>query len=169
MLHINHGFLLQNQSTAPSKLCVIFWRETWSNIFLFNNRLTKRKNLKYPASRLGAAPQHKLCSCGELEWGPGLPKKQLVFLIGNFSTKSVPGSSITRGMGARGAADRQHLNSNHSLSMCPPQPLLSRQSYTHTTAHLKLVCSQHPSCQNTAACRRLAGVVKPAQEVGQIF
>lgn len=96
-------------------------------------------------------------------------QKAISFLIGNFSTKSVPGPSITRGVGTRGAADRQHLNSNHRLSMCPPQPLLSRQSYTHTTAHLKLVCSQHLSCQNTAAYRRLAGVVKPAQEVGQIF
>lgn len=96
-------------------------------------------------------------------------QKAIRFLIGNFSTKSVPGLSITKGVGAQSAADRQHLNSNHSLSMCPPQPLLSRQSYTHTRAHLKLVCSQHPSCQNTAAYRRLAGVVKPAQEVGQIF
>lgn len=169
MLHINHGFLLQDQSTAPSKLCVIFRRETWSNIFLLNNRLTKRRNTKYPASCLSAAPQHKLCSCGELEWGPGLSKKELVFLIGNFLTKSVPEPSITRGVGTRGAADRQHLKSNHSPSMCPPQPLLSRQSCTHTRTHLKLGCSQHPSCQNTAAHRRLAGVVKPAQEVGQIF
>lgn len=96
-------------------------------------------------------------------------QKAISFLIGNFSTESVPGPNITRGVGAQGAADRQHLNSNHSLSKRPPQTLLSRQSCTHSRAHLKLVCSQHPSCQNTAAYRRLAGVVKPAQEVGQIF
>lgn len=102
-------------------------------------------------------------------WGAGMRtwsgQKAIRFLIGNFPTKSVPGPGITRGVGARAAAPKQQPQPQH----VPTPPLLRRQSCTHSRAHLKLVCSQHPSCQNTAAYRRLAGVVKPAQEVGQIF
>lgn len=52
-LHINHGFLLQDQSLAPTELCGVLvgffgGRETKSKIFLLNERLTKRKNIKYP-------------------------------------------------------------------------------------------------------------------------